>query len=126
METATGAKKTLTLEERLKQRDRSRGIILTSENPKVGEMTLDEFFSLDPEGQGPNNFAASTYIYVLNLDGGYTRETLIDKLIHWLRPANKPVDDNKIKRATETVDNMVAKELLEVRDGKVYVNMSLV
>lgn len=129
---AENSSEKLSMQERLDQRDKHLKVAIVKENPGIGEISVDEFYSFDPEREGGNTCAATAFVTLFPNEGRFTKVQLIHDLSEQeiedeeTGEYSTEYPDEEVSRATATVDNLLNAGLLEIRNDRVYLNMEMV
>lgn len=89
---------------------------VVKENPGPGQLTPEELGSFDPQ-RGEGDYASAAVITAMIYEGQHTPDAFVKELTEGRK--------SSLPRCQATFDNMVKAGLLQVRDGKVYLNTDL-
>lgn len=133
MDSKTAKVEILPLAERLEKRDKHLRIAVVKDNPRIGQVTVDEFFSFDPEREGDRTYAAAAWVVLFSSEGRFTKEQLVhecseDEIIDDEETEKSHIEypPEKVANVTATIDNLIKAGLFEIRNGRVYSNMEMI
>jgi hypothetical protein len=123
----------LSLQQRMEQRDKNLKIGVVKQNPGPGQITLDELFSFDPQASSEESCSSAALMIAMS-QGGLSRQKFIEQLsedeIYDTDEENEEPRIvhtlDRVNRSTETLENMIDAGVLIEKDGKIYSNAEMI